>query len=110
MIEMELEVNMNARGPLTAAGSVMPTLEVGPLDDLYYRFVTTDGTAPTTGELKWVSRRTINEEPLEEAALALDGTKQTLEIDGVNYLTFAVTTPESGRTGRLHIFARRTQE
>ena len=110
MIEMELEVNMDARGPLTTNGSAMRPLEVGPFDDLYYRFVTTDGTAPTTGEIKWVSRRTTNEEPLEESALTLDGTKQTFAIDGVNYLTFAVTTPESGRTGRLHVFARRTQE
>lgn len=110
MIEMTLEIKMDSIGLAEAGNNPMAALDVGPLDDLYYRYVTLDGTAPTTGVLSVMTQRSVNEPPLQGSALTLDGTAQSLEIDGVKYITFAITTAESGRTGTLHIFARRTQE
>jgi hypothetical protein len=57
-----------------------------------------------------MTQRTVKEPPLQDTDLTLDGTANKIDIDGVNYITFAVTTAESGRYGTLHIFARRAQE
>lgn len=108
MIEMKLDVDMNDIGGV--GGVDMPLLEVGPLDDLYYRYVSNEATGPTAGKLTAFTQRTTNEPPYQGTDLTLDGDEQTLAIDGVNYLSFSVTTAESGKTGTLYIFARKTQE
>ena len=110
MIEMDLEVNMESVDLLQVNNMGMRPIDVGALDDLYYRYVTEDGTGPTTGEIKPLTQRSVGEQPLEESALTLDGTANKIDIDGVKYITFSVTTAESGRSGTLHIFARRAQE
>ena len=110
MIEMELEIKMDSVGLAEVENMGMRALEVGGLDDLYYRYVTEDGTSPTTGKVHAMTQRTVGEAPLQDTDLTLDGTANKIDIDGVNYITFSVTTPESGRFGTLHIFARKAQE
>jgi hypothetical protein len=110
MIEFEIEVKMSVADLCEIRNMAMDPIDVGPFDDLYYRYVSIDGTAPTTGVLTMYTRRTTNEPDFPSAELTLDGDEQTVAIDGVKYLRFGVSTAESGRTGTLHIFARKTQE
>lgn len=93
----------------TVGGVEVSEFDVGPLDDLYYRFVSEGSSAPTTAVLSMHSKRHINEPPLA-TALTIDGTAQTIEIDGYRWISFATTTSEAAKLGTLYIFARKTQE
>jgi hypothetical protein len=110
MIEFAIPIDMATASLAEQNGRIIPPIDVRTLDDLYYRYVTADGTAPTTGVLKLMTARAVGEPPYEAATLTLDGTPQTVAIDGVAQIQFATTTAESGRTGTLYIFARRAQE
>lgn len=105
MVDMEIKVDLTVGG-----GVEVGLIDVGPLDDLYYRFVSEGSSAPTTAVLKMFSQRTATEPPLEAATLTIDGTIATTTIDGFKYISFATTTPEAAKFGTLYIFARKTQE
>jgi len=106
MVDMEIKVDLTVGG-----GVEVGLIDVGPLDDLYYRFVSEGASAPTTAVLKMFSQRTATEPPLEAATLTIDGTNPSpLTIDGFKYISFATTTSEAAKFGTLYIFARKTQE
>lgn len=103
MIDMAFDIDLSENERTTP-------LAVGPEDDLYYRFVSDGSSAPSTAVLKMFSHRTAGEPGLEAASLTIDGTIGTQGVDGFQFVSFAVTTPEAAKRGTLYIFARKTQE
>lgn len=94
----------------TGAGITAGLINVSGDDTLYYRFMTTGPSAPTTAVITAHTHRHVDEPGLPIGAGAIDGTVATIPLVGVEFVSFAVTTTEATKRGTLYIQSRKTQE
>jgi hypothetical protein len=79
-------------------------IDVQDADELHYRFIGNH----STGVLSYLSKRYSEEPGLTGAALTIDGTKNMLDVSDFAYIDIQVTTAESGKSGDLYYYTRKT--